>query len=163
VSTLVAAYHEAAHALVARALRQPVESVTVSPIGTGVLHTSPLPPDASDEEIARRLTIVLAGKEGERHAPRLTAEQNGADRWFTVAELEALVAEDDLQELPSDEDVLAHYSERIGAEAVEKARTLAAELVERAYVVGYLEKVADELLWRTTLTGDDLERLLAPA
>ena len=59
--------------------------------------------------------------------------------------------------------MLAHYTERIGPEAVEKARTLAAELVERAHVVGYLEKVADELLWRTTLTGDDLEALLAPA
>ena len=57
--TVLAAYHEAAHAIVSRALRQPVESVTVSPIGTGVLHTSPLPADASDEE--GLFSTILAG------------------------------------------------------------------------------------------------------
>ena len=64
MSRVIAAWHEAGHAIVSRALRQPIESVTVSPIGTGVLRAAPLPADASDEEIARRLTIVLAGKEG---------------------------------------------------------------------------------------------------
>jgi hypothetical protein len=48
----------------------------------------------------------------------------------------------------------------LGPEAVERAHEFAAELVERKHVIGRLEQLADELLLRGHLTGDDLERLL---
>jgi hypothetical protein len=60
---------------------------------------------------------------------------------------------------PSDEDVIAHYTERLGPEAIEDARSFAAELVEREFRIGRLERLADELLWRPSLSGEEIEVL----
>ena len=74
-----------------------------------------------------------------------------------------LDAEPVVTDAPSD-DVIEHFTKRLGPEEVDDARAFAAEIVEREYRVGRLEQLADELLWRTSLTGDDVERLLrAPA
>jgi len=61
---------------------------------------------------------------------------------------------------PSDDEVIRHYTERLGEEAIERAREWAVELVAREATIGRLELLADELLWRSHLTGDDVERLL---
>lgn len=158
------AYHEAAHALVALSLGRRIESVSLGP-GGGMLRGEPLAPDATDEEIELGLTVVFAGSEAERYAPSgPDPQRNGDDPYFTSGELAAMALKDESGDVPSDEDVIRHYTERLGEEAIERARSLAAELVEREAAIGRLELLADELLWRNHLTGDDIERLLgAPA
>ena len=158
------AWHEAGHALVARALGRRVESVSIGMRG-GSMRQEPLPPDASDEEIESALVVVLAGAEAERLAPAGPApERNGDDPWLSDGELAAIAAEDSSGDRVSDEDVIARFAERIGEEAIERARELAAELVLRYAALGRLEQLADEILFRSHLTGDDLDRLLgAPA
>lgn len=161
---LLTAYHEAAHVLAARFLGRSVESVSLA-FASGVVQQEPLKPDATDEEIKHGLVVVLAGSAAERYAPAGPApEQNGGDPWFTESELAAMDAVDGQAERPSDEDVIEHYRARIGDEAIEDARDFAAEIVERMYRSGRLESLADEILFRGHLTGDDIERLLgAPA
>jgi hypothetical protein len=152
------AYHEAGHALVARDLGRRVDSISVG-VGGGFLRQEPLAPNGTDEEIERALVIIFAGAEAEKHAPDVPWQGNGGDPWLTDGELAILAARD--ENPPSDEAAIEHYTERIGAEAVERARELAAELVERMHAIGRLERLADELLFRGHLTGDDVERLLA--
>jgi len=53
------------------------------------------------------------------------------------------------------------YREELGDTAVERAETLAAELVDRKRCTGALETVADALYLHGVLTGDDLEAILA--
>lgn len=159
------AYHEAAHALIALAFGRKVDTVSASFVGGSVLEEQ-FAPNGSEEEIRRSLVVTFAGEEGERYAPADTggapAEWNGG---LSVGQLEALASVQRNREnaLPSDEEVVAHYSERIGAEAVEECRRLAVELVARKAAIGTLQRLADELMWRGTIDGDDLERLLASA
>lgn len=130
-----------------------------------MLRGESLAPEATDEELERGLVVVFAGQEAERYAPSgPDPNRNGDDPYFTEGELAYLALKDESGEVPSDVDVITHYTERLGEEAVERARSLAAELVERMHVLGKLERLADELLWRNHLTGEDVERLLeAPA
>jgi hypothetical protein len=156
------AYHEAGHALVARSLGRRVDSVSLAPDRGGAMRGEPLGPDATDEELERALVVVFAGSEAERYAPSgPDPARNGDDPWFSDGEMAAMALNEKSEEKrPSDEDVIAHYTARIGAEAVERARELAAELVDRLAALGRLELLADELLWRSHLTGGDVERLL---
>ena len=71
-----------------------------------------------------------------------------------------LDAEPVVVDAPSDEAVIEHFTKRLGAQEVEDARAFAAEIMERHWRVGRLEQLADELLWRTSLTGEDIELLL---
>jgi ATP-dependent Zn protease len=154
------AYHEAGHALVARSLGRRVESVSLSLKG-GLVRQEPLESGATDEEIERALVVVFAGCEAEQYAPfGPDPKRNGDDPYFTDGELAAMALGDESGDVPSDEDVVAHYTERIGEEATERARSLAAELVERKHAIGQLKLLADELLWRNHMTGEDVERLL---
>jgi hypothetical protein len=125
------------------------------------VRQEPLPPDATDDEIKQGLVVVFAGQEAERYAPR---ERNDDDPWLTPQELAMLDAEPVVLDAPTDEAVVEHFTERLGAEEIEDARDFAAEIMERHWRVGRLGQLADELLWRTSLTGEDVERLLrAPA
>ena len=130
-----------------------------------LMRQEPLPPDASDEEIESTLVVVLAGAEAERlRTGRSCPERNSDDPWLSDGELAAIAAEDSSGDRVSDEDVIARFAERIGEEAIERAREFAAELVLRYAALGRLEQLADEILFRSHLTGDDLDRLLgAPA
>ena len=159
-----AAWHESAHAVTALRLGRHVESVSLDPLtGAGVTVAEPLSPDASPAEVERALVVALAGREGERWVPELPsrASENGRDDPYLSAQgLAAMVAVEESAERPTDEDVIAHYEERIGAEAVERAGALARELVERSAVVGQLELVADALLLHAHLDARDLEAIL---
>ena len=155
------AFHEAGHALAANFLGRRVESVQIGP-GGGVVRQEPLQAEATDEEIKRGLVVVFAGVEAERYAP--PQERDEDNPWLTPQEMATLDAEPVVSDAPSDEDVIDHFTKRLGPEEVEDARAFAAEIVERQYRVGRLEQLADELLWRPSLTGEDIERLLrAPA
>ena len=122
------------------------------------MRQEPLAPGATDEEVKLGLVVVFAGPEAERYAP--SQERDEDDPWLTPQELVMLDAEPIVLGGPSDEAVIDHYEKRLGPEEVEDARAFAAEIVERLHRVGRLEQLADELLWRTSLTGEDVERLL---
>jgi hypothetical protein len=152
------AYHEAGHALAAHFLGRRVESVSIGPGGGGALRQEPLAAEATDEEIKQGLVVVFAGPEAERYAP--AEERDDDEPWLTPQEMAVLDAEPVALGEPTDEDVIDHFTKRLGAEEVDDARAFAAEIVERQYRAGRLEQLADELLWRTSLAGDDIERLL---
>jgi hypothetical protein len=151
------AYHEAGHALAAQFFSRRIESVSIGPNG-GALRQEPLPPEATNEEIKQGLVVVFAGVEAERYAP--PQERDKDDPWLTPQEMAVLGAEPVVMDRPSDEDVIDHYTKRLGTQEVEDARAFAAEIVDRFWRVGRLEQLADELLWRTSLSGEDIERLL---
>lgn len=152
------AYHEAGHALAAHFLGRRVESVSIGPGGGGAVRQEPLPAEATDEQIKHGLVVVFAGPEAERYAPAEVRDDD--EPWLTPQEMVVLDAEPVVLGGASDEDVIAHYTERLGPEEVEDARAFAAEIVERQYRAGRLEQLADELLWRTSLAGEDIELLL---
>ena len=156
------AYHEAGHVLVARQMGRRVESVSVS-LNGGTTRGDPLPPDASPAEIEQSLVVVFAGRFAERHAPpELFVPTAWSDPYFTPGEAEAehLAATNGEAERPTDDDVVAHYADRVGAEAVERAQALAEELVWRADGLGDLERLANELMRRNHLGGAEVEQLL---
>jgi hypothetical protein len=151
------AYHEAGHALVALHMGRRVECVAVG-VGGGVVRQEALDAEATEEEIERGLVVVFAGPEAERYAP-LRLERDPDDPWLTPSEMVPLAADPDDADAPTDEAVIDHYTQRLGPQAIESARSFAAELVEREFRAGRLERFADELLWRTSLTGDEIELL----
>lgn len=67
-----AAYHEAGHALAARALGLTVDSVSLGPFdGGGVTQLRQrLAADSTLDEIERALTVLFAGEAAERYARR---------------------------------------------------------------------------------------------
>ena len=71
-----------------------------------------------------------------------------------------LDAEPVVIDAPSDEAVVEHFTKRLGLEEVEDARAFATEIGGEAFAGWTPGAAADELLWRTSLTGEDLERLL---
>lgn len=155
------AYHEAGHALIARDLGCDLESVSLTLSG-GRVRQEGLAENATDDEIERGLVVVFAGAEAQKFAPEVPPwqQRNGGDPWFEDWELAVAEESEQDESRPSDEEVIEHYTKRIGAEAVERAREFAVELVARQAAIGRLELLADELLWRGHLTGDDVERLL---
>jgi hypothetical protein len=157
------AYHEAGHALVARSLGRRVDSVSVTLDG-GATRGSPLAQDASPAEVEQALTVVFAGRCAERHAPAAlyVPREWADDPYFTVGEMTAqdVAAKNGDSERPSDDDVVAHLSARIDAEAVDRARALAEELVWRQAELGRLEALASELLRRSHLSGEEVEEIL---
>ena len=115
------------------------------------MNTVPVPSTEWSERIA--------ADEAERYAPP-DVERDHDDPWLTPQEMVMLDAEPVVSDAPSDEDVIDHFTKRLGPKEVEDARAFAAEIVERHYRAGCLEQLADELLWRTSLAGEDIERLL---
>ena len=160
------AYHESGHALVARALGRPLEMISVS-IEGGLTRTSePAAAARTDEELERTATIILAGEVAQSYAPRVpldapSSAQNGHMELdaFTAG----LIATAEGADGPLDSDVLEQIRQKIGDQAVARARALAVELVERKAARGVLERVADRLLLVGVLTSGDVEALLAAA
>ena len=161
------AYHEAGHALVARDFGARVKSVLFFP-GGGAVVREPFEPGETPEELERDLVIAFAGREAERHAPQISSWD---DPWFTAGELALLplpesatrTADETLkppEDAPSDDDVIARETERLGPEAAASAREFAAELVDRFYRSGKLERLAREIFVCGRLSADDLDRLL---
>ena len=165
------AYHEAGHALVARNFGARVKSVLFFP-GGGAVVREPFEPGETPEELERDLVIAFAGREAERHAPPISSWD---DPWFTEGELALLPLPESVtrtadetadetfrlpEDAPSDADVIARETERLGPEAAESAREFAAELVDRFYRTGKLERLAQEIFVCGRLSADDLDRVL---
>jgi len=153
------AFHESGHVLTALRFGRKVDRVSISAVG-GSVKEEAFAPDATTEQIREGLVVTFAGREAERFAPEQVpaASSNGG---MSPMELEALATiERDLASAPSDEQILLHYEERVGAETVEEARALAREFVARSHATGALERIADELLWRQVLTGDEVVAIL---
>ena len=161
------AYHEAGHLLVANDLGFQIKSAGFVS-GTGFVRREGLAPDAPDEERERELVVILAGGEAERYAPE-RPDRYDRDPWLTDGEMALLSPRGeqeesdgptDVERLPSDEQRIAGYRERLGDDAVTRASEFAAELVMRMHAVGRLERAANEI-WRLgSLTPADLEWLL---
>lgn len=161
MSLLQMSYHEAAHALIARSLGRPVEVVSILAEGGGVTATAgPIAGDRSPEALEQALVIVFAGDVGSAYAPRSgnpdIAAAAGANGGGVVP------TEGDAYG-PTDAEIIERYRADLGDEAIERARALAVELVDRMAVLGVLERVADRLYLSGLLTADDLERLVAQA
>jgi hypothetical protein len=163
------AYHEAAHALICRQLDRPIDSVSLAPCGNGLAASGvPLAGDRSPEEIEAGLVIVFAGSFAERYAPTLVASAgNGHSEadpiWLEVGELAALSHIAEAAEGPTDSEFIDRFGEEIGPEAVERAQTLAEELIEREAAIGRLALLAAKLLERSHLSGDEIELILKEA
>ena len=161
-------YHEAGHALIARALGRPLDLVALGPDGGMIKATSPLAGEGSPEALEESLVVTFAGEIAERYAPSsplsmsaaLHADSNGGPDPFAGL---LTTSEHELTEQPSDDELVEHYRARLGDEVIERARALAVELVDRKAVLGDLELVADRLLLAGLLTSDDLDRILAHA
>jgi hypothetical protein len=158
------AFHEAGHALVSRALGRSVASVSINPLsGGGVTIGEPLRGDATPKEIEAALTVAFAGEAAEEYADgAVTPVRNGssADPYFTLGELSALADADTANGRPSDGEAIDHYRARIGAEAVERARALAVELVWREASLGRLSLLAGEIFARHHLNDTEIEQIL---
>jgi hypothetical protein len=166
MSLVRAAFHESAHALLSRDFRRPLELVAISPDGGVTKASAPFAGDGSDEELERAVVLVLAGEIGATYAPAAPLNVEAASHAGTNGGPDpyaGLLATAGLPDGPSDHDVVERAREILGDEAIERARALAVELVERKATTGILQRLADELLWRGALTGDELERILAPA
>jgi hypothetical protein len=165
VSRVRHAYHEAGHVLVSHAYGWKVDRVSLAVNGGIVRHSEPpITEDSTDEDLERGLVVLFAGREAEAYAPAGSnhASTNGGD--LSVDALVSLIEPDsEIDDGPSDEQVVEHYAGRLEPERVAAARELAAELVSRWATLGRLEKLADDLLWRGELTGADIEVLLARA
>ena len=159
------AFHEAGHVLVSHAYGWKVDRVSLAANGGILRHSKPpITEDSSDEEVERGLVVLFAGREAEAYAPAGSnhASTNGGD--LSVDALVSLVEPDsEIDDGPSDDQVVEHYAGRLGPERVAAARELAAELVSRWATVGLLEALADGLLWRGELSGADVEVLLDAA
>ena len=164
MSRVRAAYHEIGHALTARRYDWEVDRVSLAANGGIVRHSdSPIGADPSDEDLERGLVVRFARREAEAYAPAGSnhAEMNGGSE-LSAGELVSLLrADPDIDDGPSDDDVIEQYAERPAPERVAAARELAAEFVMRDDTVGHLQKLVDELLWRGELSGADIEVLLA--
>ena len=163
IGSVRVAYHEAGHACAARRLNRKLERVSLSLAG-GYVKEAGLSEDGSDEELERGLVVLLSGAAAERFAPEhepVPRERNGG---MSVSELEALAdVEHRLASEPADEGLVAYCESRLGRERVEKARRLADEFAARSAATGDLETLADALLLHGTLSGEEVEGILAAA
>jgi hypothetical protein len=109
--------------------------------------------------------VIFADAAAEGCAPPEAASNGHAASkvWFDDGELTALAHVADTAEVPADSEIVDRIAERIGDVAVQRARDLALELVEREHMLGRLEHVAGELLRRNHLSGDDIEEILQRA
>ena len=163
MSRVRAAWHEAGHACAARRLNRKLERVSLSLAG-GYVKEAALSEDGSDEELERGLVVLLSGAAAERFAPEhepVPRESNGG---MSSCELEVFAdVEFMLATAPPDKELVAYCESRLGSERVEKARRLADEFTARSDAVGDLEAIADGLLLHGTLSGQEVEGILAAA
>jgi hypothetical protein len=129
------AYHEAGHVLVGLGLGRQIDSASLALHGGGVTKFVKGAVDATLEQLERGLVMLFADKAAERFAPSFAfpGTWSDDDPWLWPSEeLAAEVASDknpDIRGLPTDEDQVGRIEARVGAEAVERARALAEELV----------------------------------
>jgi hypothetical protein len=149
--------------LVARALGRRVHSVSVT-LEDGAVRGAALAQDASPAEVEQALAVAFAGVCAERHVPREPMPRiwTRKNPWLSGGEAtaQALAVENGDSKRPHDGELIAYWEGQIGSEAVERARALAEELVEREAAIGRLETLAIELLFRSHLSGADIEQIL---
>ena len=153
--------HEAGHALAAHFSRSVrVESVSIGRGGEGVLCARSQLAGRSDgrgDQAAGSWSSSPATA-AERYCARPRRRDDDDDPWLTPAEMVMLDAEPVVIDAPSDEAVVEHFTKRLGLEEDRgRAGLRDRDRVERHRQAGRLEQLADELLWRTSLTGEDLD------
>lgn len=146
----VIAYHEAGHAVAALRLGVPVRHVTIDPEnddgGIVLGHVRFRSGDKDPPSLGHRLLVIsLAGPAAQRrYAPRSPVRVNGASD-FAHAQRESELCSSDPMAARS----LHHWGER-------EAR----HLVAREWWL--VERIADILIRRRTISGDELQEALAP-
>jgi cell division protease FtsH len=180
------AYHEAGHALVAKLMPKsdPVHKVTIIPRGMALGLTSYLPVDEkhtySREFLEGKLVHILGGRAAEKLVFEQLTTGAGNDieqatslarrmvcEWGMSDKLGPLTFGKKQEEIFLGREIARHrdYSEetaqQIDAEVkriVETAEEKAVELL--AAHIDVLKKVAETLLERETLDGDELDRII---
>ncbi len=182
----ITAYHEAGHALVAKLLptADPIHKVTIIPRGRALGLTAQLPEEdrytLAKEYIEDRIVMTLGGRAAEKvvfnrittgaandleHATRLARKM--VCEWGMSEVLGPVALSNRHEEVFLGREIVQprEYSEetarlidaevrRIVTEAMEKAERLLREHLDA------LHRIAQALLEREVLTGEDLERLL---
>ena len=188
----IVAYHESGHALVARNMRtaDPVNKVSIIPRGIAALgYTQQLPTDdrylMTRDELLERLCVFLGGRVAEEvvFGDISTGAQNDLQRATDIAR--SMVTEYGMSERlglvtytrekrPAFLDVLQgppsarEYSEETARAIDAEVSRLLAEAHERVRAIltdrrQALDTLAQTLLEKETLQGDELTRLLGPA
>jgi cell division protease FtsH len=180
------AYHEGGHALVARMLpgTDPVHKVTIIPRGRALGVTMQLPIDErhnySKDFLLNTLAVLLAGRAAEEEVLNQTTTGAGNDieratkmarkmicEWGMSETLGPISFNDSADEVFLGRELVHHqtYSEetsrlidgevkRVVTEAFEKSR----RIIQENRTI--LDEIANALLERETINGDELERLI---
>jgi cell division protease FtsH len=182
----IVAVHEAAHALVGRMLphADPVHKVSIIPRGAALGYTLQLPLEdrylVTRDELLDRVVVTLAGRAAEEMV--LSEVSTGAHDDLEKASklIRKMITEfgmsDELGPLtfgsPNESPFLGrdmarerNYSEQVGAAIDREVHEMAGRAYERAQQIlrdnmTALNKLADALLERETLEGDELEAVL---
>ncbi len=182
----ITAYHEAGHALVAKLLPDPdpIHKVTIIPRGMALGATTQLPIDDrhnyTKDYIMKKLSVLLGGRAAEKEvlgietigaandierateiARKMVSEWGMSDKLGPVAlgkvEEEVFLGRELGVKRPYSEEtakLIDSEIRRIVSEAFEKARQIVRENRD------LLDAIANELLQKETLTGDDLDRII---
>jgi cell division protease FtsH len=179
------AIHEAAHALVARLLpgADPVHKVSIIPRGRALGYTLQLPLEdrylVTRGELVNTLVVALAGRAAEELVLGEISTGAHDDLEKATRLVRKMVTEFGMSELgpltfgsPTDSPFLGrdlardrNYSEEVGAAIDREIRTIAGEAYRRAKQllsdnIVALNRLADALLDRETLEGEELEGVL---
>ncbi len=182
----ITAYHEAGHALVAKLLPDPdpIHKVTIIPRGMALGATTQLPIDDrhnyTKDYIMKKLSVLLGGRAAEKEvlgietigaandierateiARKMVSEWGMSDKLGPVAlgkvEEEVFLGRELGVKRPYSEEtakLIDSEIRRIVSEAFEKARQIVRENRD------LLDAIANELLQKETLTGEDLDRII---
>ncbi len=181
------AYHESGHALVAKALpgSEPIHKVTIIPRGTGVLgFAQQLPEDRyllSKEELMNRLTVMFGGRAAEEivFGDQTTGAAEDLKRATEIAK--RMVVEWGMSEVLGPMSLAAErvnvflgeeivksdeHSEALSATVDQEIRGILLSAYHKAREVlsrnkAALERLAQELLRRESLDGEEIDTVLA--
>jgi len=182
----IVAIHEAAHALVGRLLpnADPVHKVSIIPRGAALGYTLQLPLEdrylVTRDELLDRIVVTLAGRAAEELVLDVVSTGAHDDLEKASKLVRKMITEfgmsDELGPLtfgsPNESPFLGrdmarerNYSEQVGAAIDREVHEMAGRAYERAQQIlrdnmTALNKLADALLERETLEGDELEAVL---
>jgi len=182
----VIAYHEAAHALVARMLRHtdPVHKVSIIPRGGALGYVLQLPIEdrylVMRAEILDRVTVALAGRAAEEMVFNEVSTGASDDLEKATKMVRRMIMEFGMSEelgpltfgnkqdhvfLGRDIARDRNYSEEVAAAIDKEVRSIVTSCFERAKKLlkeneNKLKIIADTLIEKETIEGPDLERLL---
>ncbi len=181
----VLAYHESGHALVSKLLKvREVTKITIIPRGLALGYTLNLPQEdrylMSKRELLDEMTVMLAGRAAEEviFGEVTTGAQNDLERVTDLAR--RMVCEFGMSErlgpvtlgrkagpifLGRDIVEDRNYSETVASEIDKEVRRIVEECYERAKRLlqenrHVLDAIANRLLERETIDGEELDRLL---